>query len=136
MELVKLRRKETENKTQQHTIVAVKLNKNQLTEESAKEVLDKRYDEPITGVEFVFIGDLNRYYDYKDMVRKLPKTFQGKPMYRNYCVSYERQMQTSLFVNVCEDVDTSWNTVKSALGAINNKSECYGALAVVSYINK
>ena len=53
---------------------------------------------------------------------------EGKPIYRNYCSTKEQQAKTQQFVNVAEDADTCWNTVKTALGAKTIKEPCYGII--------
>lgn len=131
MKAVKLRRSINKQQKETHTIIAYKLKKQEIEEGKAETIIPLCYDEPITSTEIVFTGDLNRFYKYQEIVQKLNRKFQGKSIYRNYCVSLERQLQTMMFVNVCEDADTSWNTVKSALGAMNNKSECLGAIAII-----
>lgn len=132
MDIVKLKKITTE--TQDIIIVAVRISKKQLEDRNID--LSKHIDAFITNEEFskydqtiLFIGDLNNYNHYKDVVFKYKKKhFGGNPKYRNYCVTAEQQLKTSLYVNVAEDPETSWNTVKSALGAQNIKDPCYGII--------
>ena len=70
------------------------------------------------SVAIEYYGDLRKFYHYTDMIGKFKKKgFEGKPIYRNYCVSEEQQRKSSMFCNVAEDSRTSWNTVMSALGS-------------------
>ena len=80
-------------------------------------------------INVLFIGNIDKYPHYKEIVYKFKKRHHGKtPIYRNYCTSKENQEKTSLFVNVAEDAETCWNTVKSALGAPTIKDPCYGII--------
>ena len=84
----------------------------------------------------LFIGDLEKYpYSSKLVYKYKKKHFEGKPIYRNYCSTKEQQAKTQQFVNVAEDPDTSWNTVKSALGAKSIKEACYGIIVDFSLNN-
>ena len=132
MDIVKLKKITTE--IQDIIIVAVRISKKQLEDKNID--LSKYIDAFITNEEFskydqtiLFIGNLDDYKHYKDVVFKYKKKhFGGNPKYRNYCVTAEQQLKTSLYVNVAEDPETSWNTVKSALGAQNIKDPCYGII--------
>ena len=85
----------------------------------------------------LFIGDLNKYPFVSSIVYKYKKKANGgKPIYRNYCSTKEQQAKTQLFVNVAEDADTCWNTVKSALGAKSTSQVCYGIIARFSNIKE
>ena len=84
----------------------------------------------------LFIGDLEKYpYASKIVYKYKKKHFEGKPIYRNYCTTKEHQAKTQQFVNVAEDVDTCWNTVKSALGAKTTREACYGIIIDFSLNN-
>ena len=132
MDIVKLKKITTE--TQDIIIVAIRISEKQQRDPLIE--LNNHINSVIINEEFskydqtiLFIGDLNNYKHYKDVVFKYKKKhFGGNPKYRNYCVTAEQQLKTSLYVNVAEDPETSWNTVKSALGAQNVKDPCYGII--------
>ena len=136
VKLIKLKR--LSNDKQTITAVALGLTATQLKwhRDEIVKLIEKEYDEPHTTISFFFIGDLTSYphSEYKHFVRKLAEKGQGgKPAYRNYAVSLEQQKKTLSYVNVCEDVQTSWNTVRTTLGARNIRVECYGAIAQITY---
>ena len=130
MDIVKLKKISTE--TQNIVLTATRLTEKQLTkteEELQKYVQEVAKNEFFSNYDSIilFIGELDKYPHYNKAVFKYKKKgFGGTPVYRNYCVSIEDQEKTRLFVNVAEDAETSWNTVKSALGAQTIHHPCYG----------
>ena len=135
MEIVNLK-KVTTNTNVNYFIVAG-LTKSKY--EEIKEDIDKVYayiDSKVKEEEYrelnkniLFIGDLEKYpYASKIVYKYKKKHFEGKPIYRNYCSTKEQQAITQQFVNVAEDVNTCWNTVKAALGAKTIKEICYGII--------
>lgn len=131
MQLIKLRRYVSVEKGEVHTLVALRLNTRQIEENNIEELLRNFYDEPISIMKCAYVGDLNTYEDYKEVVKELNVSTKNRPAYRNYGVTIERQLKTLMFVNVCEDAKSSWNTVKCALGARSNTSECLGAIIAI-----
>lgn len=146
VKLIKLKR--LSNNKQVITAVAVGLSHNQTLEvkhitmfnksreEQIKDIIRQNYDEPISDITFFFIGELTGYpqSEYKHFIRKVAERGHGgKPAYRNYAVSLEQQKKAMWSVNVCEDLQTSWNTVRTTLGARNIRVECYGAIAQITY---
>ena len=142
MEIVNLKKVTTD--TNVNYFVVVGLTKNKY--EEIKEDIDKSYSYIDSKVKeevyrelnkhILFIGDLEKYpYPSKIVYKYKKKHFEGKPIYRNYCSTKEQQVKTQLFVNVAEDADTCWNTVKSALGAKSIKEPCYGIIVEFSLNN-
>ena len=142
MEIVNLKKVTTD--TNVNYFVVVGLTKNKY--EEIKEDIDKSYSYIDSKVKeevyrelnkhILFIGDLEKYpYPSKIVYKYKKKYFEGKPIYRNYCSTKEQQVKTQLFVNVAEDADTCWNTVKSALGAKSIKEPCYGIIVEFSLNN-
>lgn len=143
MDIVKLKKLTTKSdirkQTEENTIyfIVIKITEklcNKIKQEIGA-IHDYVYDK-IKGEEFenynthiLFIGNIDKYPHYKDIVYKYKKKYHGgTSVYRNYCTSRENQEKTRLFVNVAEDADTCWNTVKSALGAKTIKDPCYGVI--------
>ena len=135
MEIVNLKKVITD--TNVNYFVVIGLTKNKY--EEIKDDINKYYPYIDTKVKnevyqdfnkhILFIGDLEKYpYISKIVYKYKKKHFEGKPIYRNYCVTKEQQLKTQQFVNVAEDVDTCWNTVKTALGAKTIKQTCYGII--------
>ena len=142
MEIVNLKKVTTE--TNVNYFVVVGLTKNKY--EEIKDDINKSYSYIDSKVKeeayrelnkhILFIGDLEKYpYPSKIVYKYKKKHFEGKPIYRNYCSTKEQQSETQLFVNVAEDPDTCWNTVKSALGAKSIKEPCYGIIVEFSLNN-
>ena len=142
MEIVNLKKVITD--TNVNYFVVVGLTKDKY--EEIKEDINKSYFYIDTKVKnevyedfnkhILFIGDLEKYpYASKIVYKYKKKHFEGKPIYRNYCVTKEQQLKTQQFVNVAEDVDTCWNTVKTALGAKTKKQTCYGIIVEFSLNN-
>ena len=135
MEIVNLKKVTTETNSSYFVVIGLTKKKyeeikenldatNTYIDTKTKEQAYKEYDKTI-----LFIGDLEKYPHPSKLVYKYKKKhFEGKPIYRNYCSTKEQQAETQLFVNVAEDPDTSWNTVKSALGAKSIKEPCYGII--------
>ena len=135
MEIVNLKKVTTETNSSYFVVIGLTKEKyeeikenldatNTYIDTKTKEQAYKEYDKTI-----LFIGDLEKYPHPSKLVYKYKKKhFEGKPIYRNYCSTKEQQAETQLFVNVAEDPDTSWNTVKSALGAKSIKEPCYGII--------
>ena len=139
MEIVNLKKVITD--TNINYFVVIGLTKNKY--EEIKDDINKYYPYIDTKVKnevyerfnkhILFIGDLEKYpYTSKIVYKYKKKHFERKPIYRNYCSTKEQQAKTQLFVNVAEDVDTCWNTVKSALGAKTIKESCYGIIVEFS----
>ena len=142
MEIVNLKKVITD--TNVNYFVVVGLTKSKY--EEIKEDINKSYsyiDSKVKNEEYrelnkhiLFIGDLEKYpYISKIVYKYKKKHFEGKPIYRNYCSTKEQQAKTQQFVNVAEDVDTCWNTVKTALGAKTIKQTCYGIIVEFSLNN-
>ena len=142
MEIVNLKKGITY--TNINYFVVVGLTKNKY--EEIKDDINKSYSYIDTKIKnevyedfnkhILFIGDLEKYPHPSKLVYKYKKKhFEGKPIYRNYCSTKEQQSETQLFVNVAEDLDTCWNTVKSALGAKTIKEPCYGIIVDFSLNN-
>ena len=142
MEIVNLKKVTTD--TNVNYFVVVGLTKDKY--EEIKEDINKSYsyiDTKVQNEEYreinkhiLFIGDLEKYpYPSKIVYKYKKKHFEGKPIYRNYCSTKEQQAKTQQFVNVTEDADTCWNTVKSALGAKTIKQTCYGIIVEFSLNN-
>ena len=142
MEIVNLKKVTTD--TNSSYFVVIGLNKKKY--EEIKEDINKSYsyiDTKVQNEEYrelnkhiLFIGDLDRYpYTSKIVYKYKKKHFEGKPIYRNYCSTKEQQAKTQQFVNVAEDADTCWNTVKTALGAKTRKQTCYGIIVEFSLNN-
>lgn len=135
MEIVNLKKVTTETNSSYFVVIGLTKKKyeeikenldatNTYIDTKTKEQVYKEYDKTI-----LFIGDLEKYPHPSKLVYKYKKKhFEGKPIYRNYCSTKEQQTKTQQFVNVAEDPDTSWNTVKSALGAKSIKDPCYGII--------
>lgn len=135
MEIVNLKKVTTETNSSYFVVIGLTKKKyeeikenldatNTYIDTKTKEQVYKEYDKTI-----LFIGDLEKYPHSSKLVYKYKKKhFEGKPIYRNYCSTKEQQTKTQQFVNVAEDPDTSWNTVKSALGAKSIKDPCYGII--------
>ena len=135
MEIVNLKKVTTETNSSYFVVIGLTKKKyeeikenldatNTYIDTKTKEQVYKEYDKTI-----LFIGDLEKYPHPSKLVYKYKKKhFEGKPIYRNYCSTKEQQTKTQQFVNVAEDPDTSWNTVKSALGAKSIKEPCYGII--------
>ena len=135
MEIVNLKKVTTD--TNVNYFVVVGLTKNKY--EEIKDDINKSYSYIDSKVKeevyrelnkhILFIGDLEKYPHPSKIVYKYKKKhFEGKPIYRNYCSTKEQQAKTQQFVNVAEDADTCWNTVKTALGAKTRKETCYGII--------
>ena len=142
MEIVNLKKVTTD--TNVNYFVVVGLTKDKY--EEIKEDINKSYsyiDTKVQNEEYreinkhiLFIGDLEKYpYPSKIVYKYKKKHFEGKPIYRNYCSTKEQQAKTQQFVNVAEDADTCWNTVKTALGAKTRKETCYGIIVEFSLNN-
>ena len=142
MEIVNLKKVTTD--TNVNYFVVVGLTKDKY--EEIKEDINKSYsyiDTKVQNEEYreinkhiLFIGDLEKYpYPSKIVYKYKKKHFEGKPIYRNYCSTKEQQAKTQQFVNVAEDADTCWNTVKTALGAKAIKEPCYGIIVEFSLNN-
>lgn len=146
VKLIKLKRLSNEKQT--FTAVAISLRQNETLEvkhitmfnksreDQIRESIAQHYDEPISNITFFFIGDLTKYphSEYKHFIGKVAERGHGgKPAYRNYAVSLEQQRKAMGSVNVCEDIQTSWNTVRTTLGARNIRVECYGAVAQITH---
>ena len=142
MEIVNLKKVTTD--TNVNYFVVVGLTKDKY--EEIKEDINKSYSYIDSKVKeeayreinkhILFIGDLEKYpYPSKIVYKYKKKHFEGKPIYRNYCSTKEQQAKTQQFVNVAEDADTCWNTVKSALGAKSIKEPCYGIIVEFSLNN-
>ena len=142
MEIVNLKKVTTD--TNVNYFVVVGLTKNKY--EEIKDDINKSYSYIDSKVKeevyrelnkhILFIGDLEKYpYPSKIVYKYKKKHFEGKPIYRNYCSTKEQQAKTQQFVNVAEDADTCWNTVKTALGAKTRKQTCYGIIVEFSLNN-
>ena len=142
MEIVNLKKVTTETNSSYFVVIGLTKKKyeeikenldatNTYIDTKTKEQVYKEYDKTI-----LFIGDLEKYpYSSKIVYKYKKKHFEGKRIYRNYCSTKEQQVKTQLFVNVAEDADTCWNTVKSALGAKSIKEPCYGIIVEFSLNN-
>lgn len=135
MEIVNLKKVITDKNVTYFVVIGLTKSKY----EEIKEDINKSYsyiDSKVKNEEYqefnkhiLFIGDLDKYiYTSKIVYKYKKKHFEGKPIYRNYCSTKEQQAKTQQFVNVAEDVDTCWNTVKTALGAKTRKETCYGII--------
>ena len=135
MEIVNLKKVITDKNVNYFVVIGLTKNKY----EEIKDDINKYYPYIDTKVKnevyqdfnkhILFIGDLEKYpYISKIVYKYKKKHFEGKPIYRNYCSTKEQQAITQQFVNVAEDVDTCWNTVKAALGAKTIKEICYGII--------
>ena len=135
MEIVNLKKVTTDKNVNYFVVIGLTKNKY----EEIKEDINKSYsyiDTKVKNEEYrefnkhiLFIGDLDRYpYISKIVYKYKKKHFEGKPIYKNYCSTKEQQAKTQQFVNVAEDADTCWNTVKTALGAKTIKQPCYGII--------
>ena len=135
MEIVNLKKIITDKNVNYFVVIGLTKEKH----EEIKEDIDKVYayiDSKVKEEAYremnkniLFIGDLEKYpYISKIVYKYKKKHFEGKAIYRNYCSTKEQQLKTQQFVNVAEDVDTCWNTVKSALGAKTIKEPCYGII--------
>ena len=135
MEIVNLKKVITDTNVTYFVVIGLTKSKY----EEIKEDINKSYsyiDSKVKNEEYqefnkhiLFIGDLDKYiYTSKIVYKYKKKHFEGKPIYRNYCSTKEQQAKTQQFVNVAEDVDTCWNTVKTALGAKTRKETCYGII--------
>ena len=142
MEIVNLKKVITD--TNVNYFVVVGLTKNKY--EEIKDDINKSYSYIDSKVKeevyrelnkhILFIGDLEKYpYPSKIVYKYKKKHFEGKAIYRNYCSTKEQQAKTQQFVNVAEDADTCWNTVKTALGAKTIKQTCYGIIVEFSLNN-
>ena len=142
MEIVNLKKVTTD--TNVNYFVVVGLTKNKY--EEIKDDINKYYPYIDTKIKnevyqdfnkhILFIGDLEKYpYISKIVYKYKKKHFEGKAIYRNYCSTKEQQLKTQQFVNVAEDADTCWNTVKTALGAKTRKQTCYGIIVEFSLNN-
>lgn len=142
MEIVNLKKVTTD--TNVNYFVVVGLTKNKY--EEIKDDINKSYSYIDSKVKeevyrelnkhILFIGDLEKYpYPSKIVYKYKKKHFEGKAIYRNYCSTKEQQAKTQQFVNVAEDADTCWNTVKTALGAKTIKQTCYGIIVEFSLNN-
>ena len=142
MEIVNLKKVITD--TNVNYFVVVGLTKNKY--EEIKDDINKSYSYIDSKVKeevyreinkhILFIGDLEKYpYISKIVYKYKKKHFEGKAIYRNCCSIKEQQVKTQLFVNVAEDANTCWNTVKSALGAKSIKEPCYGIIVEFSLNN-
>ena len=142
MEIVNLKKVITDKNVNYFVVIGLTKDKY----EEIKEDINKSYsyiDSKVKNEEYqgfnkhiLFIGDLDRYTSTSKIVYKYKKKhFEGKPIYRNYCSTKEQQAKTQQFVNVAEDADTCWNTVKTALGAKTRKQTCYGIIVEFSLNN-
>lgn len=135
MEVVNLKKVTTETNSSYFVVIGLTKEKYEEIKENL-DTINTYIDTKIKEQEYkeynkniLFIGDLEKYpYSSKLVYKYKKKHFEGKPIYRNYCSTKEQQAKTQQFVNVAEDPDTSWNTVKSALGAKTIKEPCYGII--------
>ena len=142
MEIVNLKKVTTDTNVNYFVVVGLTKNKYEEIKEDIDKVyayIDSKVKEEVyreRNKHILFIGDLEKYpYPSKIVYKYKKKHFEGKPIYRNYCSTKEEQVKTQLFVNVAEDADTCWNTVKSALGAKSIKEPCYGIIVEFSLNN-
>ena len=142
MEIVNLKKVTTETNSSYFVVIGLTKKKYEEIKENLdatntyidSKVKEEAYRE--LNKHILFIGDLEKYpYPSKIVYKYKKKHFEGKPIYRNYCSTKEQQAKTQQFVNVAEDPDTSWNTVKSALGAKRIKEPCYGIIVEFSLNN-
>lgn len=135
MEVVNLKKVTTETNSSYFVVIGLTKEKYEEIKENL-DTINTYIDTKIKEQEYkeynkniLFIGDLEKYpYSSKLVYKYKKKHFEGKTIYRNYCSTKEQQAKTQQFVNVAEDPDTSWNTVKSALGAKTIKEPCYGII--------
>ena len=142
MEIVNLKKITTDSSVTYFVVIGLTKEKHEKIKEDIDEIysyIDNKIKEEIYkgfNKSVLFIGDLESYpYPSKIVYKYKKKHFEGKPIYRNYCTTKEQQAETQQFVNVAEDADTSWNTVKSALGAKTIKEICYGIIVEFSLHN-
>lgn len=141
MEYVKLKKSNDNINNKSFILMAIKLKEEQtkqereLVDQAVTQVIAEALGEDvikIVNASVLFIGNIDKYKNYNTSVFRFKKNgFEGSACYRNYCASVEQQEKTRMYVNVCQDASTSWNTVKSALGAPNIKAPCYGAIVEV-----
>lgn len=98
-------------------------------------IMDKlKRDYPIIYDSYgvIYHGNLLKFYSYNSIIDKLPKKgVGGRVEYRDYTRSKEAQMSSKSSIIIAEDPATSWNTVRSALGARNPRVDCYGIVLEV-----
>ena len=138
MEYVKLKKSNDNINNKSFILVALKLKEEQtiaINDETDKFITQAVVDifgKDTNNTSVLFIGNIDKYKNYNTSVFRFKKNgFEASPCYRNYCATVEQQEKTRMYVNVCQDASTSWNTVKSALGAPNIKAPCYGAIVEV-----
>jgi hypothetical protein len=94
--------------------------------------LKKNYTKEYDTYGVIFVGNLLKFNMYPTLIDKLPKrAVGGSVQYRDYTKTLEAQMNSKSSINVAEDTSTSWNTVRTALGARNIRTDCYGVVLEV-----
>lgn len=108
------------------------LNNAELFDTYIKDNLKRHYPKEYHTFGTIYVGNLLKFNMYMSLVDKLPKrAIGGAVQFRDYTKSFEDQMASKSSINVAEDSSTSWNTVRTALGARNIKADCFGVVLEV-----
>lgn len=92
-----------------------------------KDKLKRDYPNDYDSYGVIYHGNLLKFYDYRSIIDILPKKgLGGVTQYRDYTQTKEAQMSSKSSIVIAEDTATSWNTVRTALGARNPRVDCYG----------
>lgn len=108
------------------------LNHESIFKEYIETKLKRDYIKEYDTFGVIYVGNLLKFNMYPSLIDKLPKrAVGGHVQYRDYTRTKEVQMASKSSINVAEDTATSWNTVRTALGARNIKADCYGVVLEV-----
>ena len=118
--------------------VAVGLTKSQLSEvqvskELPEEILDnliirQLLEDKKQNIFVIFLGELSKYRGFEKLVQHFPLRRREEPVFRNYVISREKQLQLYGTVNVCNSSRKSWESVIMKVGHDNG--------VVIKIINK
>ena len=118
--------------------VAVGLTKSQLSEvqvskELPEEILDnliirQLLEDKKQNIFVIFLGELSKYRGFEELVQHFPLRRREEPVFRNYVISREKQLQLYGTVNVCNSSRKSWESVIMKVGHDNG--------VVIKIINK
>lgn len=118
--------------------VTVGLTQSQLAEvqvikELPEEILNnliarKILEDKKQNISVIFLGELSRYRGFEELVQHFPLRLREEPVFRNYVITREKQLQLYGTVNVCNSSRKSWESVIMKVGHDNG--------VIIKIINK
>ena len=94
--------------------------------------LKHQYGKIYTSYAIIYVGDIRLFKSYNILVEVIKRDKKtNKVEFRDYTKTKEAQLASKSNVIIAEDSITSWNTVRSSLGARTPHTPCFAVILEV-----